>query len=64
MIITEIVTINGREFMRTTSDENRYVVRDGMAYCEAVDPIDSNRVYIEGDIMDEDVVDLEHESQE
>ena len=54
MIITERVTINNRDFIRTTSDEGRYVVRDGVSYSEAVDPLDSGRVYTEGDIMPND----------
>lgn len=52
MIVTEIVTINGNNFIRTYSDDNRYVVRDGVSYSEAVDPIDTNRTYTEGDIME------------
>ena len=54
MIIIENVTINGCEFTRTTSDERRYVVRDGMSYVEAIDPVDSGRVYAEGDIIQEE----------
>lgn len=48
MIITETVTIDGRKFIKNYSDENRYVVRDGIAYSEAIDPIGTNRVYSEG----------------
>lgn len=51
MIITENVTIRNRDFIRTYSDENRYVVRDGVSYSEAIDPIGTNRVYTEGEIM-------------
>lgn len=58
MIITENITIRGREFIRTTSDENRYVVRDGVAYSEAIDQVDSGRVYTEGDIMPEESTDM------
>lgn len=58
MIITERVTINNREFIRTTSDEGRYVVRDGVSYSEAIDPLDSGRVYTEGEVMPEEVADL------
>ena len=56
MIIRENITIDGREFVRTTSDEGRYVVRDGVAYSEAVDPVEyaEARVYTEGDIMSDD----------
>ena len=58
MIITEKVTIRNRDFIRTTSDEGRYVVRDGVSYSEAVDPIGTGREYTEGDIMPEEVTDL------
>ena len=58
MIITEKVTIRKRDFIRTYSDSNRFVVRDGVSYSEAIDPLDSGRVYTEGDIMPEEVTDL------
>lgn len=53
MIKIETITINGREFIRTYSDENRYVVRDGVAYSEAIDPPEFGRVYTEGNAMPE-----------
>lgn len=58
MIITEKVTIRNRDFIRTYSDSNRYVVRDGVSYSEAIDPLDSGRVYTEGEVMPEEVTDL------
>lgn len=58
MIITEKVTIRSRDFIRTYSDENRYVVRDGVSYSEAIDPPDSGRVYTEGEVMPEEVTDM------
>lgn len=58
MIITEKVTIRNRDFVRTYSDEGRYVVRDGVSYSEAIDPADSGRVYTEGEIMSEEVTDM------
>lgn len=58
MIITEKVTIRNRDFIRTYSDEGRYVVRDGVSYSEAIDPLDSGRVYTEGEVMPEEVTDL------
>ena len=58
MIITENITINGRDFIRTTSDANRYVVRDGVSYSEAIDPLDTGRVYTEGEVMPNDEPDL------
>ena len=58
MIITEKVNIRNRDFIRTTSDEGRYVVRDGVSYSEAIDPLESGRVYTEGEVMPEEVTDL------
>ena len=58
MIITEKVTIRNRDFIRTYSDSNRYVVRDGVSYSEAIDPIGTGRVYTEGEIMPEEVTDM------
>lgn len=55
MIKVEVITINGREFTRTYSDEGRYVVRDDVEYSEAVDPIGSGREYTEGEISEQDV---------
>lgn len=55
MIKTEHVTIRGREFVRTCSDAGRYVVRDGVSYTEAVDPVGSGRVYTEGDVLPPEV---------
>lgn len=54
MIIIETVTINGKDYTRTYSDEGRYVVRDGVEYGEAIDPIGSGRAYYEGDVMPTD----------
>ena len=47
MIITEIVTINGRQFVYTHSDDGMMIERDGIEYDEAYDPIDTGRVYTE-----------------
>lgn len=58
MIQTETVTIRNREFIRTYSDENRFVVRGGVAYSEAIDPVGTGRVYTEGDIMPEESADM------
>jgi len=49
MIIVEKVYIDGVEFNRTYSDDNRYVVRDGVSYDEAWDPSEFNRIYTEGE---------------
>ena len=52
-IITETFYINGREFTRTYSDANRYVVRDGISYGEACDPAEFGRTYTEGEVMED-----------
>jgi hypothetical protein len=56
MIIQERFTLNTHEFIRTYSNEMRYVVRDGIAYSEANDPAEFNRTYIEGELMQTDDV--------
>ena len=58
MLITEKVNIRNRDFIRTYSDEGRYVVRDGVSYSEAIDPLDSGRVYTEGEVMPGEVTDM------
>lgn len=62
MIIQEHFDVNGRDFIRTVSDANRYVVRDGVSYSEACDPAEFNREYTEGDLMDQD--EIESNAQE
>lgn len=47
MIQTEIVTILGKQFLRTWSDAGFLIERDGARYSEAVDPLDSGRTYTE-----------------
>lgn len=46
MIHVENITLNGRQYTRTYS-ETHYIERDGVEYEEAIDPIDSGRVYTE-----------------
>lgn len=48
-IKTEQLEIDGSTFVRTYSDANLYIEREGAKYAEAVDPVDSNRVYTETD---------------
>lgn len=48
LIRTEQLTIGGKDFTRTYSDAGRYVVRDGVAYDEAIDPTELGRTYVEG----------------
>lgn len=49
MIKTEQITINGKAFIRTYSDQNVMIERDGAVYSEAIDPIGSGRTYTETD---------------
>ena len=51
MIVTEIINIDGRELTRAYSDAGYYIERDGAMYSEAVDPINSGRVYTETDVL-------------
>lgn len=53
MIRVETFYVGEKEFTRTYSDANRYVVRDGVSYSEACDPADSGRTYTEGEVMPE-----------
>ena len=49
MIKTENLTIGGRAFVKTYSDEGFMVERDGVRYSEAIDPAEFGRVYTETD---------------
>lgn len=55
-IKTEIYTLNGREFIRTYSNANRYVIGGEPygKYSEANDPAEFGRTYVEGDLMPEE----------
>ena len=66
MVIRERITIDGNEFIRNYSDEGRFVVRDGIAYGEAIDPLPwaEERFYEEGDIMPVDEMPEEEEFSE
>ena len=49
MIVKENLTINGREFVKTYSDEGYMVEREGIRYSEAIDPSEFGRTYTETD---------------
>lgn len=49
MIKTETMTINGKEFVKTYSDQGYMVERDGVRYGEAIDPAELGRTYKETD---------------
>lgn len=53
MIVQEYYELNGRQFVRTYSDANRYVVGGSPVgeYSEANDPVDAGRTYTDGDII-------------
>lgn len=51
MIVTETYELNGRQFVHTYSDAGCYVVRDGVAYSDAIDPAEYGRTYTEGEQM-------------
>ena len=62
MIVQETYELNGRQFVRTYSDANRYVARDGVEYGEANDPAEFNRQYTEGNLMTDE--EIESNAQE
>lgn len=47
MIITEIITINNKEFLHIYSNSNYDLERDGVIYEDVIDPLGSNRTYVE-----------------
>lgn len=49
MICAENISINGKAYIRTWSDENMMIERDGNLYEEAIDPADSGREYTESE---------------
>ena len=49
MIIQTTKEINGVVFAYTYSDSGFMIERDGVCYSEAIDPLDSGRVYTETD---------------
>lgn len=55
MIITETITINGKEFTRHYSDAGYMIQKVGTEeiYSEAVDPMNTFREYVETDILAE-----------
>lgn len=50
MIKIEQITINGKAFVRTYSDQGVMIEREGLVYSEAVDPVGSGRTYTETDM--------------
>ena len=63
MIVQENITINGRAFVRTYSDEGREVIGGSPAgsYVEAIDPAEYGRTYVEGEYLDTDALPEDYE---
>lgn len=61
MIKTETVEINGTSYLHTYSDSGYMIEREGVQYGDAIDPIDSGRVYAETDKKIESEVMLDDE---
>ena len=61
-IRTETYMLGERQFTRTWSDSNCYVVHDGVSYSEANDPTELGRTYVEGEVMPSD--EIESQAQE
>ena len=49
MIVIENMEIGGKAFVKTYSDADFYIERDGVRYSEAIDPADISRTYTETD---------------
>lgn len=49
MIVTENLTINGKFFVKTYSDNGYMIEREGIRYAEAIDPAEFGRTYMETD---------------
>jgi hypothetical protein len=58
MIFKETVAINDKQYMRTYSDTYT-IMRDGVEYTEAIDPIDSGREYTETENLLEPIINEE-----
>ena len=54
MIVREIITINGKDFLHTYSDLGMLIERDGVMYSDAIDPIESGRAYTESSLSIEE----------
>lgn len=50
MLVTETIEINGIQYLHNYSDAGFKVERNGIQYDDAVDPINSGRVYTETNV--------------
>lgn len=65
MIVKENLEIGGKAFVKTYSDKDFYIERDGVRYSEAIDPADIPREYTETDEpieTDEEQTDVEQKA--
>lgn len=69
MIITETATINGIDYIYSKSSDGHYIYCDDdtknnnkTLYQEAYDPIDTNRIYKESDVVIESEVITDEEA--
>lgn len=62
MLKTETVIIHGIEYVRTWSDGGFMIARDGNRYEEAIDPVETGRIYTETDVEISD--DMEADAQD
>ena len=54
MIISNIVTIEDKQYRYLYSNEQRYLMRGDELYTSVYDPVDVNREYTEGALMTDD----------
>lgn len=64
MLLRENITINSKEYVRTYSDTYT-ITRDGAEYDEAIDPVDSGRIYtetanIKGSVEDDEATEADY----
>ena len=57
MIIHETLTINGRQFRYTYSDDGHILRCGRLKYVNAVDPIDSDKYYFEEGVVEQNTED-------
>lgn len=58
MIIRENLNINGKPFVKTCSSEGFMVEREGVRYCEAIDPAELERIYTETEVFCEEMTEI------
>lgn len=51
MVITEMIEINGKEFVHNYSSLGFYIERDGLQFAEAIDLPEMGHVYFETGIL-------------